>query len=344
MNNNIIRIGLIGSVPPPIGGVTILFEYLQRALDEMPYVHVETVLIPVGSKSVWCKIRSTLGVARDVISILPKIDILTLHVPTLVLPVLGPLCLVLAKLYKTPFILRKFGGTDYTQFNWFKRRLSIWVVNRSEIYLAEARALVSVAKGHGAKRAIWYPNYRPTVPTDMNSEVRHCQRFVYIGQIRRVKGVMEIAEAAESLDLIEPIDIYGPFYDGITEDSFKQFKNVRYKGILSPQDVILTLSKYHALLLPTYHNGEGYPGVIFEAYSAGLPVICSKWKFLPEIVDETSGLLVAPRDAESLRIAMHAMQNNDALYQKLRTGAKEKAKLFSTDIWVQKFVEICHSL
>jgi len=157
-------------------------------------------------------------------------------------------------------------------------------------------------------------------------------------------GYLELAEAAEALELDAPVDIYGPFYDGISENTFNQFHNVRYRGILNPLEVNNALLGYDALLLPTYHDGEGYPGVILEAYCAGLPVICSRWKFLPEIVDETSGLLITPRDVSSLQSAMLMLQNDDALYNNLRAGAIVKAEKFSTDIWARKFVDMCSSI
>lgn len=338
-----LRIGMVGALPPPLGGVTVLFEHLIRTLENMPGVRIELALIPIGDNSLANRVLRTLYVVGDVIKMLPKIDVLTLHVPTMVLPVLGPLCYLLARISGKAFVLRKFGGTDYTCFGWLARTLSIWVVNRAAIYLAEAEALVKIAQSHGARNACWYPNNRPfdgnTISEDLRA--RRCQKFVYVGQVRRKKGILELAEAADKQELDEPVDIYGPFYDGITEDTFRQFRNVRYRGVLNPLQVTATLREYDALVLPTYHEGEGYPGVILEAYCAGLPVICSRWRFLPEIVSTNCGILVSPHDVNALCDAMLRLRNDIELFGRLRIGARKQAEKFKTVDWAQKFVALC---
>lgn len=345
--NSILRIGMIGSLPPPLGGVTVLFEWLVKALEKMPNVRTELALIPIGGgSSLKNKVLRTWHVVRDVIRILPKVDVLSLHVPTTVLPVLGPLCYVLARFSGKAFVLRKFGGTDYTRFKWPARTLSVWVVNRADAYLAEAQALVKVARDHGALRTHWYPNNRPYSGEVLHEDLqpRQCRRFVYVGQIRRTKGIMELAEAADALQLDDPVDIYGPFHDGINEETFRQFRNVRYRGVLAPLEVTATLRNYDVLILPTYHDGEGYPGVILEAYSARLPVICSRWKFLPEIVNDDCGVLVPPRDVSALRDAMSRLRNDQELFERLRDGALKQACKFDTTEWAHTFVDLCREI
>jgi len=46
-----------------------------------------------------------------------------------------------------------------------------------------------------------------------------------------------------------------------------------------------------ALLFPTYYEGEGMPGTIIDAFSAGLPVIASDWKYNTEIVSDNTGII-----------------------------------------------------
>jgi glycosyltransferase involved in cell wall biosynthesis len=102
--------------------------------------------------------------------------------------------------------------------------------------------------------------------------------------------------------------------------------------------------KYDALILPTHYQGEGYPGVIIEAYCIGMPVICTNWQSLPEIVDVSSGILINPKDSESLYRAMQFLIENPTYYQRICKGAKDKAKLFYTEEWVEEFVSLCQKL
>jgi poly-gamma-glutamate synthesis protein (capsule biosynthesis protein) len=114
-----------------------------------------------------------------------------------------------------------------------------------------------------------------------------------------------------------------------------------YRGVVPPKEVTSVLSGYDALLLPTYHDGEGYPGVVLEAFGVGIPVICTRWRALPEIVDETCGLLVEPRDSESLLEAMTKLVSDPELHARLCKGAAARAERFSSAHWSERFIEYC---
>ncbi|MFH0960805.1 MAG: glycosyltransferase family 4 protein, partial [Pseudomonadota bacterium] len=68
---------------------------------------------------------------------------------------------------------------------------------------------------------------------------------------------------------------------------------------------------------------EGFPQVILEAMSCGLPVVATTAGGIPEIVeDEVNGLLAPPCSPESLAIAMAKILSNE----KMRKTMSEKAR------------------
>jgi glycosyltransferase involved in cell wall biosynthesis len=140
------------------------------------------------------------------------------------------------------------------------------------------------------------------------------------------------------------VDVYGPILDANLEDVFRGRRRTVYRGTVDHDHVEATLMKYDALVLPTYHRGEGYPGVIIEAYMAGLPVICSRWQATPEIVDDTSGILVSPRDADALHGAMLRLVADDELYRCVSRGATARAIDFDSGVWTGRFVAMCRSV
>ena len=91
------------------------------------------------------------------------------------------------------------------------------------------------------------------------------------------------------------VDIFGPLDGQYTAEEIKSKGKgvVRYKGTLTPAQVYQELFNYHALILPTFYEGEGYPGVILEAYNCGMPVIATNWLSIPEIVDRNTGILIS---------------------------------------------------
>lgn len=125
VGNNVLRIGLVGSLPPPLGGVTVLFYYLVKSLEDMTSVQTRIVKIPFGNQLALDRTWRTFTVLRNVLKVIPDIDVLTLHVPTPVLPILGPLCYAIARFHGKAFLIRKFGGTDYTKFGFLRRALCL---------------------------------------------------------------------------------------------------------------------------------------------------------------------------------------------------------------------------
>lgn len=343
-----LKIALIGSLPPPIGGTSVSFEHLVAYLDGNEDVQA-LVVDTSGVRGTGVKaFLSLLGLWVHLMKIAFRADVVTLHVCTSALPSFGLLVLGICRLFRKPFIVRKFGGTDYLGRGPLSRRLSHFVVQQADLYLAQTRQLVRIAQDSGISHVKWYPTSRP-MPSSSNSQGKHqksCRRFVYLGQVRTVKGVSEIIQAGErfSEDKHIAIDVYGTLDFDVVKESFSGLKKVRYCGMVEPARVIQVLCVYDALLLPSYHSGEGYPGVILEAYSAGLPVICSRWQALPEIVDETTGILVEPKNSESLYIAMKRMIEDDEYYFQLRNGVVEKRNLFSTEYWGKYFVNLCKSI
>jgi len=142
------------------------------------------------------------------------------------------------------------------------------------------------------------------------------------------------------------IDIFGPLDAEYTPSFFENSggDQITYKGVLSRHDVDRELWEYDALILPTRWYGEGYPGVILEAYAHGMPVITTQWQSIPEIVDENSGILVEPSDVEGFADAVNRLHRDSSLYMRLQQGAREKAQLFSEEFWVEKFICWCYEV
>ncbi len=335
-----------GPLPPPLGGTTVLFERLVRRLSEREDVSVD--VIDTGG----VRGRGLAGVARffrlivDVVRQTRGRDVVTLHVSTSGLHAIGPPVALAARLRSTPLVVRKFGGTDFFDYSPLRRCLILWTLRRADLYLAETRELVERARSAGLTNATWYANSRPMpeLPAE-RSGGNGCRRFVFLGQVHGGKGVRELVEAGERLPEGVTVDIYGPLGFDVQESELTGRTRVTYRGPIDSDDVHATLLNHDALVLPSYHHGEGYPGVILEAYAAGLPVVSTRWRAIPELVDDgVTGLLVEPRDAEGLRGAMLSLVEDAGFYARLREGVRARRSEFSDEIWSQRFVEYCRDL
>ena len=160
------------------------------------------------------------------------------------------------------------------------------------------------------------------------------------------KGVKTIFD---SLDLLKKehslpffkIDFYGPVENNF-KDQFTQLLNLHsdccsYCGYLNimgnPDTSYPILSEYDAMLFPSFYKGEGFPGVILDAYIAGLPVVASGWNMNSEVVKNgETGILVPPNNATELAEAMSWMMKNHDMLRGMKLNCNNLAFKYDIDV------------
>lgn len=340
-----------------MGGNTRHFLTLYDDLRRDDRFHAETINTSRGFayrsrlRNASVGIRTLLAIVRR----LHRVDVVSYHASNRGMLVFGPLVVLLGKITRTAVVLRIFGGSFgdlYENSSPLRRLLIRRVILSADIVLLQTKRSIDQL-AHGARgRLEWFSTYirRPERPqksrrdaADAGDDV--CRRFVFLGHLRRVKGIDEILAAAEGLPDAVRIDLFGPL-DEYSESEIEERGRgiVRYRGFLTHEEVDQRLWDYDCLLLPTYHASEGYPGVIAEAYAHGIPVISTRWLAIPEIVDETCGILIEPRDADGLRSAISDLHDKPERWRALRGGASRRAAEFDHTVWSERFAELCISL
>lgn len=342
-----LKILTLGPLPPPFAGTQVSYQQLVTFLENRPDVHLY-MLNTMGIRG-----NGLRGVVRfgrllwRSLSFARKSDVVTLHCSTTALHVMGVTIFLIARLTGKPLIIRKFAGDDYrTTLGKLGRYFAEVVLRHTDLYLVQTQQLIKLALDRGLTNVKWYPNSRPAPETDQTTlqDGQRCLRFVYIGRVCEAKGMHVLAKAAKGLPEKAIIDVYGPWTDDLERNVFDGCPKITYCGVLEPEEVILTMQKYDASLLPTHYQGEGYPGAILESYFAGLPVIATRWRAIPEIVDESVGILVEPKNADDFLRAMLRLSEDIALFQRLCSNTKVKAVFFSAEHWGDYFVECCREL
>ena len=342
------RLLLIGSLPPPLGGTVISFAQLVRELRERDDVEVDVLDTSRGERAGWMgNLRVALRLLGRIPSRLRSADVVTFHASTPATVLFAPLLVLLCSIWRRPLVIREFGGSFDTDFAALPAPCR-WIVGgalRRTWLLLQTRAMVAYfSRIFPGTPCRWYSNSRPWTPRSVPSAPRGgARRFVFIGHVKPEKGIRELLGAASRLGGREiRVDVYGPLQGGMRAEDFEGHPIVNYLGVLAPERVSEVLRSYDALLLPTYHPGEGYPGAILEAYAEGLPVVATRWRSLPEIVEDgISGVLIEPRDADALAQAMRDLHDQPERMEALRSGALARAEGFSSRRWTREFVEIC---
>ncbi len=339
-SNKKLRILLIGPMMDTIGGTTISFNYLLDELKKTDGVTITTLSLEGLRGSGWKAVFRLIHLISSITMLTPKNDIISLHISVTGVSYIGPIMLIICKILNRPLVYRMFGGMDHNALSGVNKSFARWFAKNVNAYLAQTKLLLQSARDEGFTNEKWFPTSRP-VTKQPKIIKKPCRRFVFVGQLRQEKGLKELAEATELLPEEIEVHVWGP-WTGLPKDFFSKYKRIKMMGALKPEEVTTKLLEYDALILPSYLLAEGYSGVIFEAYASGLPVIATQWLALPEIViHEKTGLLVTPRDVDSLLTAMLRLSKNTDLYHQLRKECLIFVQDFSTKKQAERFIDYC---
>ena len=299
-----------------LGGATRSFEELITYLEQQGISHA--VLNTQAGKGLSRAVFLVIGFLTKVW----KADVVFINLSQNGIRKLAPVLSRMATALGKKVVIRPFGSALKTIYQELpgkaKKNFTRYVLNADLLYV-QTQELLNFFRPLG-KRVAQLKTARPQPQSPESKGTKpYAKRFIFLGQLRKEKGIDELIACIEELGEDYTIDLFGP----IEEPTYDTLKHKPYyKGLLKGREEVLTaLSQYDVLVLPTYYRGEGYPGVIVEAYSMGLPVISTNWKSIPEIViPYKTGLLVEPRSAEALKVAMtsinaenHAMMRQGAL-------------------------------
>ncbi len=336
---------LIGSIPTKnpqsYGGTTILMKQMINYFDENQknYIFIQANIYD----NKFGALKNYIYIIVKTILNIHKVDLVMVNVARNGAFLLSPIIYILAKLFRKKFIFRIFGGNfiDLYRNNKLRTIIANLTFIKSDIIFVETKEILKFVQKIN-KNTYWFPNTRKQTLMDTPKK-EYNKRFVFISSVKETKGIDQIVDVFNQLDTMYQVDIYGPIQDKKYSEQYFTSTNTHYKGVIKPENVVATLYKYDVLLLPTFHRGEGYPGIIIEAYSIGIPNISTRWQAIPEIVDDyQSGILIEPKSSKSLLDAIRYINKEN--YPMLSKHALEKFETFRYENVYKSITNICEEL
>ncbi|MFA7448009.1 MAG: glycosyltransferase [Weeksellaceae bacterium] len=330
----------VKEVPASYGGATVLAEEMLDFIRENDQIEVKHSPIRFSWKPKHHILDHILWVFKFPFAIRNQ-DIVSFHTTWDFNFTTAPLVWLWAKILGKRTIYHFFGGNfhfHYQKIPNFLKFIYDKTLLSSDIVFFETKELIDYFESKGIVKGEWLPNARKPVLKE-NSEREFRKRFVFISRVIPDKGINEIIAAAEKLNSNYTIDIYGPIDERFSSESSFEGKKANYKGLLQPQEVLEVLNQYDVLLLPTWFGGEGYPGIIIEALSLGIPSITTQWISIPEIIqDEYNGKLIEIKNSEELYQAILSFDESN--YKVFCKNALDSFEQFNSD---QVFMKIINA-
>lgn len=148
-------------------------------------------------------------------------------------------------------------------------------------------------------------DYIPDIAGRNNGKIR----FVFLSRVHPDKGCTMIVNSANRLNELGYYDRFTIDFYGKIDDNYNAFLpmiepigNVQYRGFLdlSGKEGYDVLATYDIMLFPTFWDGEGFPGIVIDAFISGVPIIASNWNCNEEVIDSQTGVIIPHHDENAL--------------------------------------------
>ena len=178
--------------------------------------------------------------------------------------------------------------------------------------------------------------------------------LLFVGRLDPKKGLDTLLASLKHIE--EPVELviigpsssyvgYSQYIIKLINDLSKSSRHkIRYIGKVNSEDLIGWYQKASMLIMPSIH--ESFPMVNLESLACGTPVIASDVGAISEVVrNYQNGILIPPSDPIKLASAIQYLLSNEN--ERLRfgkSGRKWIVENYSTDITVEKYIALYHSL
>lgn len=248
----------------------------------------------------------------------------------------GLLALRMRRLYGIPyFVTEHWTGYDASSDQNIFRRGKLFRFATKRV-LTAASLIVPVSHHLGAQiKTAWSRAPQKVIPNVVDTRYFHrgmpdsssfC--FVHVSLMNYQKNPEAILRAFAGLHRYANVMLrmVGP-----CDESLKQLaaslgveNRVEFSGEISYEQVAQRLSTGHCFVM--FSRYENLPCAILEALCTGLPVIASRVGGIPEIINESNGVLLDPGDEAALRNAMEWMLQNHSKFDGNSIAASASTK------------------
>jgi glycosyltransferase involved in cell wall biosynthesis len=312
------KVLIVGPFPPVINGVTVCNDYLKKKLGEkylVETINTDSGIISTnqGDSLSFKKVFSFIQIYFFLFKVF-KTNVayftpgqtfwgLSKYLP------FSLLCICLRKKY----ILHLHGGYTakaYGNLQGIKKYIfkSIIINASSVICLSESLAREMKSKLPQAKVDVVENFFDPVLieNTPLVKDSSHL-RIVYLSNLMKEKGILELLEAAIVLNNKEidfELHIAGKLEQEISSEVYFRIEQlgekVTFYGNLNLEGKKELLQKTNVFVLPTYYTMEGQPISIIEAYVTSNVVITTDQGGIMDIAGYPSVILVNKKDAADL--------------------------------------------
>ena len=244
-------------------------------------------------------------------------------------------------LHKTPYIItehwsRYLPASD-SFHGVFRKMITRRIVRSSAAMIAVSETLKTAMLKFGLSNPEFFVVPNP-VETSMfvpgeKKEKKPVKRFIHISCFEdRSKNISGLLNAVKSLsEKRSDFECYligdGPEFDlwkRRAEDLGLINRIVYFTGLKEHEGLVYEIQQADFMVLSS--NYETFGTVVIECLSCGIPVVATSVGIVPEVINQTNGIVISPGNEEELEIGINGMLDSYDSYdpQLIRNSVKDK--------------------
>lgn len=347
MNSKIL---LISPAPPNVGGIATWTEVYVKVLSEygMNTILVDTSVIGKRSETnddkinILSEIKRSLKICSNTFSYLIKEQPQLMHLNTSCSRrgiYRDFLCAVFAKLFGKPIILHchcnvndQLGNDKYAVLCFQK------LCNLCSRVLVLNKSSKEYVDGLSNTETVIMPNF---INTDFISHGKiinnSIKRILYVGQVRKSKGVDSIIEVAKNNKRIV-FDLVGPLTSEYDEAALSSIENIVLHGAQNKEYIKNILDNADIFLFPT--KSEGFSLALLEAMARCLPVITTDVGANKDMIEDKGGVIVPINNSNAIDTAIQRMSDKNIREQMSKFNVEKVERNYTIDIVMQRLTDL----
>lgn len=228
---------------------------------------------------------------------------------------------ILGMLYHLPFVITEhWSGFPRHSLRFIDKIIAKFSMNKAKLILPVSKDLGEAIKSYGIKNKFEIiPNvvntqlFRPNVNKSSVSKDNNKKKgIILVASLTPIKGIPYLFKALAKLKEKRQDFILNIVGDGTFKNEYEELSDVlaltnfvKFHGLKTKDELAEIMRGCVFFVLPSLW--ENLPCVLIEAMASGLPVIASDVGGVGEIINETNGILVAPKDINSLETNINYM-------------------------------------
>jgi glycosyltransferase involved in cell wall biosynthesis len=342
------RILVVGQTPPPYGGQTVMIQLLlDGAYQNIELVHVRMNFSKelnsngrIKLDKIWELFRVVAAIYRAKFRLRPEVLYYPPSGPNYV-PVIRDIFILCATRWlfnKTVFHFHAGGISEfYLRMNPALRYLFRLALYNPDLVIRTASLSAQDGKGLFCKQEIVVANGIPDsarMSIDRTTVCGEPIRILLVALLREDKGVLIAISAVQQL-LMAGINIeltcMGEWDSPDLQTQAESLIAPRFRSKFSFPGVQTGFDKWEyyrnadIFVFPSYFHSETFGIVLLEAMCFSLPVVATRWRGIPEVVEEgRCAILCEPRDVAGCRDALDLLINDPVLRDRMGRSARER--------------------